>query len=72
MYSALSERAYHSLSYFAYTDNKTIKHPENTVKSKEMPVQDSNISVENLHVHNRQLTVMVLLNYKNLQTYLII
>lgn len=70
MYSALSERAYHSLSYFAYTDNKTIKYPENTVKSKEMPVQDSN--VENLQVHGGQLTVMVLLYYKNLQTYLII
>lgn len=31
-----------------YTSNKTTKYPENTVNSKEMPVQDSNISVENL------------------------
>lgn len=48
MYSALSEKAFNSLSYFAYTNNKTIKYPENTVNSKEMPVQDSNISAENL------------------------
>lgn len=65
MYSALSEKAFNSLPYFAYNNNKTMKYPEKTVNYKEMPVQDSNISVENRQVDDEQLTTMVLLSYKN-------
>lgn len=42
-----------------------MKYPEKTVNYKEMPVQDSNISVENRQVDDEQLTTMVLLSYKN-------
>lgn len=67
----LSKNAFNSLPHVAYTNHKTVIYSENVVNSKEMPAQDSNTAVENLYVDDRDLTVMVLLRYKNLKTYFV-